>query len=77
MVQSLQRLQLFLIIACLLLASSCTALSNCNYAQQFQHYGGIRRIAVFVQHWPVYLQLRGQDDLGSYAIISEKVTTSG
>lgn len=52
------------ILGCLLL-SSCTFLSNHNYVQQYPEYHGIRRVALFVQHWPVYLQLPNQDGPGA------------
>jgi hypothetical protein len=43
---------------CLLL-SACTFLSDRQYVQQNPQYRGIRRIVVFLQRWPVYLQLSG------------------
>jgi len=49
---------------CLLL-SSCTFLGNRSYVQQYRHYRGIKRLAVFVQRWPAYLQLPNQNDLGA------------
>jgi len=65
MVSSVRIWQLIPLIAALWSIYSCTGLSNCKYVQEFAHYRGIRRVAVFVQHWPVYLQLPAQDDLGS------------
>jgi len=44
---------------------SCTFLSNRNYVQQYQVYHGIRRVALFIQHWPGYLQLPNQDNPGA------------
>ena len=51
------------ILACALL-SSCTFLSNRNYIQKYAPFQGVHRIAVFLQHWPVYLQKPGRNDLG-------------
>ena len=44
---------------------SCTFLSNRNYVQQYPGYRGIKRIAVFVQRWPAYLQLPNRDNAGA------------
>ncbi|MHB8066480.1 MAG: hypothetical protein ACYDIC_01120 [Desulfobaccales bacterium] len=52
------------ILACFL-QFSCTFLSNRNYVQQHPEYRGIRRVALFVQRWPVYLQLSKQDNPGA------------
>lgn len=50
-----------LVVSCI---TSCTFLSDKQYVEQNSHYRGIRRVAVFLQRWPVYLQLSGQRDLG-------------
>lgn len=52
------------ILVCLLLFS-CTFLSNRQYVQQYPEYRGIRRVALFVQRWPSYLQLPNQDNPGA------------
>ena len=48
-----------MVLAALLL-SSCTSLSDKQYVQEHPDLWGVRRIAVFVQRWPVYLQLPEQ-----------------
>jgi hypothetical protein len=57
--------KLFIIVAGLLLLPSCTFLSNRAFVEQYPQYRGVKRVAVFVQRWPVYLQLPHQDDLGA------------
>jgi hypothetical protein len=54
---------LVVILICALL-SSCTFLSNRDYLQKYAPFLGVHRIAVFLQHWPVYLQKPGRNDLG-------------
>jgi len=49
----------------LLLLPACTFLSNQTYTRQYPQYQGLMRIAVFVQHWPVYQELANQNDLGA------------
>lgn len=46
------------------LQSSCTFLSNREYLQKYAPFHGIHRVAVFLQHWPVYLQKPNRNDLG-------------
>jgi len=46
------------------LLSSCTALSNRTYIQKYAPFQGIRRVAVFLQRWPVYLGKPGRNHLG-------------
>jgi hypothetical protein len=46
------------------LISSCTFLSNRDYVKQFSAFQGVHRVAVFLQHWPVYLQKAGRNGLG-------------
>lgn len=55
---------LLAILVCLPLLS-CTSLSNLNYVQQYADYHGIKRVAIFVQRWPAYLQLPNQDNAGA------------
>lgn len=47
-----------------MLLSSCTFLSNREYIRKYAPFQGVQRIAVFLQHWPVYLQKPGRNDLG-------------
>jgi hypothetical protein len=44
--------------------SSCTFLSNRAYVQKYAPFQGVHRIAVFIQHWPAYLQKPGRNHLG-------------
>jgi predicted CoA-binding protein len=46
------------------LLSSCTFLSNRDYSKQYAPFQGVQRIAVFLQHWPFYLQKSGRNSLG-------------
>jgi hypothetical protein len=46
------------------LQSSCTFLGNREYLQKYAPFQGIYRVAVFLQHWPVYKQKPGRNDLG-------------
>jgi len=55
----------YLLLVGLLLLPSCTFLSDRNYVQQYPEFQGIRRVAVLIQRWPVYLQLPNQDDPGA------------
>lgn len=57
--------KLAIIVVGLLLLSSCTFLSNRTFIQRYPQYQGVKRVAVFVQRWPVYLQLSNQNDLGA------------
>jgi len=57
--------KLSIVVGGLLLLPSCTFLSNKSYIQQYPQYRGLRRVAVFVQRWPVYQQLPNQNDLGA------------
>jgi hypothetical protein len=52
------------VLVCFLL-SSCTYLSDRNYVQQYPGYRGIKRVALFVQRWPFYLQLPNQNNPGA------------
>jgi hypothetical protein len=61
----------YLAIAALLLLPACSFLSNRDYVQQHSTYRGIRRVAVFIQRWPVYLQLPQQNDAGADFIKKE------
>ena len=58
------RLTISLVLGGILLLSSCTFLSNQSYVRQYPECRGIRRVAVFVQRWPVYLKKPSRDDLG-------------
>jgi hypothetical protein len=70
------RLTISLALGGVLLLSSCTFLSNQNYIRQHPEYRGIKRIAVFVQRWPAYLQLPNQNELGS-AFIKKSTLFTG
>ena len=59
------RLTISLALGGVLLLSSCTFLSNQSYVRQYPQYRGIKRVAVFVQRWPAYLQLPNQNDPGA------------
>jgi hypothetical protein len=59
------RLIISLALGAVLLLSSCTLLSNQGYLRQYPEYRGIKRVAVFVQRWPAYLQLPHQNDPGA------------
>jgi hypothetical protein len=52
------------LIASLSIIWSCTFLSNKDYVQQHPDYAGITKVAIFLQKWPVYLQLPNQNNLG-------------
>jgi hypothetical protein len=54
-----------LVLAGIFLLPCCTFLSNRDYVERHPEYRGVRRVAVFLQRWPVYLQLPGQSDLGA------------
>lgn len=55
----------FMAILVCLVVSSCTYLSNRSYVQQYPEYRSIKRVALFVQRWPVYLQLPNQNNPGA------------
>lgn len=57
--------RLYATIAGLLLLSSCTFLSDKQYVQEHPDLWRVRRIAVFIQRWPVYLQLPNQNTPGA------------
>jgi hypothetical protein len=59
------RLTISLALGAVFLLSSCTLLSNQSYIRQYPEYRGIKRVAVFVQRWPAYLQLPNQNDPGA------------
>ena len=52
--------RLYLALTVLWLVSSCTFLSDKQYVQEHPNFWGVRRVAVFLQRWPVYLQMPGQ-----------------
>lgn len=53
------------IMLAITLLPSCTFLSNHKYIREHPELLGVRRIAVFLQRWPVYLQKSAQMDLGA------------
>jgi hypothetical protein len=44
--------------------ASCTFLGNQSYVNRHPGYQEIQRVVVFLQRWPVYRQLPGQNELG-------------
>ncbi len=58
------KVQGLLAILTISLLPSCAFLSNRDYIQQHPELRGVRRIAIFLQRWPVYLQKRAQSGLG-------------
>jgi len=67
------RLNISLVLGGVLLLSSCTFLSNRDYIQKYAPFQGVHRIAVFLQHWPVYLQKPGRNDLGEDFIKTQTI----
>jgi hypothetical protein len=63
---------LICLIICTLLCS-CACYSNRYYIEQYGPFQGVRRIAVFLQHWPVYLQKPGRHDLGQDFIKTQTI----
>jgi hypothetical protein len=63
---------LIVILICTLL-SSCAWFSNRYYIEKYGPFQGVRRIAVFLQHWPVYLQKPGRNDLGENFIKTQSI----
>jgi hypothetical protein len=55
------------------LLPSCTSLSNRNYLQKYAPFRGTHRVAVFLQHWPVYLQKPGRNYLGEDFITTRTI----
>ena len=46
------------------LLPACVKLSNRDDLKKYAPFQGVQRIAVFLQHWPVYLQKPDRNDLG-------------
>ena len=46
------------------LLPGCVNLSNREALKKYAPFVGVQRLAVFIQHWPVYLQKPGRNDLG-------------
>jgi hypothetical protein len=63
--QSSRLVKRYLIVAALLWLPACTFLSDAAYVKENPQYRGIKRVAIFIQRWPVYLQLPRQNDLGA------------
>ncbi len=61
-----------LILASLLLPG-CVYLSNREDLKKYAPLLGVERVAVFIQHWPVYLQKPGRHDLGEDYIKTETI----
>ncbi len=62
---------MLLVIIILLALPSCTSLSNQDYVQEHSLYRGTRKIVVFLERWPCYLQKSNQSDLGTEFINKE------
>lgn len=45
-----------------LMLGSCTPMSNRPYVERHPEYRGIRRVAIFLQRWPVYCKFRGEGE---------------
>lgn len=56
--------QYLAVILTISLLPGCTFLSNRDYVQQYAAFQGTKRLAIFLQRWPVYLQKPAQNDLG-------------
>jgi hypothetical protein len=54
-----------------LILPCCTFLSNKDFVHRHYGYHGVKRVVIFLQRWPVYQQLPGQDDLGAGFIKKE------
>src|SRR4030042_3294584 len=65
MIRMRSRKNLYQLLVLLLFLPSCTFLSNRDYVQGHPEYHGTRRIVIFIQRWPFYLQRAGQSDLGT------------
>jgi hypothetical protein len=63
---------LVVILVCALL-SPCNFLSNRDYLKQYATFQGIHCIAVFLQHWPVYLQKPGGNNFGEDFIKTQTI----
>ena len=61
----------YLLVVIVSLLSSCTFLSNRNFVERYPMYHGVRRVVIFLQRWPAYRQLPGQNDLGANFIRKE------
>ena len=55
------------------LLSGCVNLSNREDLQKYAPFKNVQQIAVFIQHWPVYLQKPGQNYLGEDFIKSDTI----
>ena len=53
-----------MLILAILLLPACVGLSNREDMKKYAPLLGVQRIAVFIQHWPVYLQKPGRHNLG-------------
>ena len=42
---------------------SCTPMSNRPYVERHPEYRGVNRVAVFLQRWPVWRQLKGRGEM--------------
>ncbi|OPX19360.1 MAG: hypothetical protein BZ151_09675 [Desulfobacca sp. 4484_104] len=58
------RKKLLLLTLTLVWLSACTSWSNRQYVERLSGYRHIKRVAIFFQRWPVYLQLQGEGSFG-------------
>jgi len=65
MIRMRSRKNLYQLLVLLLILPSCSFLSNRDYVQAHSAYHGTRRIVIFIQRWPFYLQRPEQNDLGA------------
>jgi len=75
-----------LLTRCLIVILICTLLSSCtflqislikicnrDYFEKYAPFQGVHRIAVFLQHWPVYSQKPGRNNLGEDFIKTQTI----
>lgn len=55
------------------LLPACVNLSNRDDLKRYVPFQNVQRLAVFIQHWPVYLQKPGRNDLGENFIKPQTV----
>jgi len=65
MIRMRSRKNLYQLLALLLILPSCSFFSNRDYVQAHPEYQGTRRIVIFIQRWPFYLQRPGQSEVGA------------
>ena len=63
MTQRFMLLAALVFLAGTLATPACTPMSNRRYVERHPEYRGVKRVAVFLQRWPVYRQLEGQREM--------------